>query len=159
MDTPLIYVNNFLRESRESCWKHSVVASCTGAVMGVGLGTFLGTFEGAHGEIVGNTMREQLANGFKKSFHAGYVRSVYFSKQFIVIGGIFSGIECNLERYRARSDVYNTVAAGAITGGALSAWAAKAMPQTLLKHTAKGSASFAVFTLVIELFLNRYQLY
>ena len=74
------HVNQFLIESRESCWKHSVVASVTGSIMGVGLGTFLGTFEGAHGEIVGKTMREQLYNGFKKSFHASYVRSVYFSK-------------------------------------------------------------------------------
>lgn len=128
--------------------------------MGVGLGTFLGTFEGAHGEIVGDTMRQQLTNGFKKSIHAGYVRSVYFSKQFMLIGGMFAGIECNLERTRAKTDVYNTVAAGAITGGALSAWAAKAMsPSVLMKHTVKGSASFAAFTLVIELFLNRYELY
>lgn len=99
-------VLKFLNESREECWKKSVVATVVGASMGVGLGTFLGTFEGAHGELVGNTMREQvvhsrqsvarwslamthslshcihsqLYNGFRKSFVAGYHRSVYFSK-------------------------------------------------------------------------------
>ena len=52
----------FAEESRESCWKRSVVACAAGATMGVGLGTFLGTFEGAHGELVGRTMREQVTN-------------------------------------------------------------------------------------------------
>lgn len=50
----------FAEESRESCWKRSVVACVAGAAMGVGLGTFLGTFEGAHGELVGRNMREQV---------------------------------------------------------------------------------------------------
>lgn len=50
----------FIQESRESCWKRSVVAGVAGVGMGVGLGTFLGTFEGAHGELVGDTMREQV---------------------------------------------------------------------------------------------------
>ena len=53
-------VNKFLQDSREECWKKSVVATVVGAGMGVGLGTFLGTFEGAHGELVGKNMREQV---------------------------------------------------------------------------------------------------
>lgn len=53
---------NFAEESRESCWKRSVVACVAGAGMGVGLGTFLGTFEGAHGELVGRNMREQVTS-------------------------------------------------------------------------------------------------
>jgi import inner membrane translocase subunit TIM22 len=53
-------VNKFLQDSREECWKKSVVATVVGGCMGVGLGTFLGTFEGAHGELVGKNMREQV---------------------------------------------------------------------------------------------------
>ena len=78
----------------------------------------------------------------------------------MVIGALFAGIECNLERYRATTDVYNTIASGAMTGATLSAWAARTMqPRSLLKHTVKGSASFAAFTVAIELFLNRHDLY
>lgn len=55
-----LHVLKFLNESREECWKKSVVATVAGASMGVGLGVFLGTFEGAHGELVGSTMREQV---------------------------------------------------------------------------------------------------
>ena len=53
-------VIHFLEDSREKCWKKSVIASVVGASMGVGLGVFLGTFEGAHGELVGKNMREQV---------------------------------------------------------------------------------------------------
>ena len=35
-------VYQFIHESRESCWKHSIVAGVAGSMMGVGLGTFLG---------------------------------------------------------------------------------------------------------------------
>lgn len=56
----LVRALRFAEESRESCWKRSVVASVAGVGMGVGLGTFLGTFEGAHGELVGDSMREQV---------------------------------------------------------------------------------------------------
>lgn len=55
-----VAVLRFVHESKESCWKKSVVATVAGASMGVGLGTFLGTFEGAHGELVGNTTRVQV---------------------------------------------------------------------------------------------------
>lgn len=61
-------INKFVHESRESCWKHAVVASVAGGVMGVGLGTFLGTFEGAHGELVGKNMREQVKCIVRVSF-------------------------------------------------------------------------------------------
>ena len=60
--TAVARVFKFAEESRESCWKRSVVACVAGATMGVGLGTFLGTFEGAHGELVGRNMREQVTN-------------------------------------------------------------------------------------------------
>ncbi len=146
-----------LSGTRESCIKHAMLSSVVGAGMGVGLGVFLGTFEGAHGELVGNNMREQLTHGFRKSIVAGYDRSIYFSKQFIVVGGIFSLIECNLERERAKTDVYNTVAAGAITGATLGAWAARTFPiKTIISNTAKSSAGFAAFTVAIEYFLDGY---
>ncbi|ETI30693.1 hypothetical protein F441_22114 [Phytophthora nicotianae CJ01A1] len=141
----------FAEESRESCWKRSVVACVAGAAMGVGLGTFLGTFEGAHGELVGRNMREQLYNGFSKSIKAGYVRSVYFSKEFALVGSIFAGVECVIERERAAHDILNPILAGGVSGGALGAWAARSSgPKMLVQNTAKGAAGFAVMAVVFE---------
>ncbi|RLN48952.1 hypothetical protein BBJ29_005667 [Phytophthora kernoviae] len=141
-------LSKFLEESRESCWKRSVVAVGVGAGMGVGLGTFLGTFEGAHGELVGRNMREQLYNGFSKSIKAGWVRSVYFSKEFAMVGGIFAGVECVIERERASHDILNPILAGAVSGGALGGWAAR--NAVLVQNTAKGAAGFAVMAVVFE---------
>ncbi|KAG3151613.1 hypothetical protein PI126_g10904 [Phytophthora idaei] len=141
----------FAEESRESCWKRSVVACVAGAAMGVGLGTFLGTFEGAHGELVGRNMREQLYNGFSKSIKAGYVRSVYYSKEFALVGSIFAGVECVIERERAAHDILNPILAGGVSGGALGAWAARSSgPKLLVQNTVKGAAGFAVMAVVFE---------
>uniref|UniRef100_A0AAV1V402 Mitochondrial import inner membrane translocase subunit TIM22 n=1 Tax=Peronospora matthiolae TaxID=2874970 RepID=A0AAV1V402_9STRA len=141
----------FAEESRESCWKRSIVACAAGATMGVGLGTFLGTFEGAHGELVGRTMRQQLYNGFRKSITAGYVRSVYFSKEFALVGSIFAGVECVIERQRARHDIVNPILAGGVSGGVLGAWAARTSgAKVLVRNTAKGAAGFAVMAVVFE---------
>ncbi|KAE9046711.1 hypothetical protein PR003_g1612 [Phytophthora rubi] len=141
----------FAEESRESCWKRSVVACVAGAAMGVGLGTFLGTFEGAHGELVGRNMREQLYNGLSKSIKAGYVRSIYFSKEFAMVGSIFAGVECVIERERAAHDILNPLLAGGVSGGALGAWAARSSgPKLLVQNTVKGAAGFAVMAVVFE---------
>ncbi|CEG39934.1 mitochondrial protein translocase family [Plasmopara halstedii] len=131
----------FVEESRESCWKRSAVACIAGSIMGVGLGTFLGTFEGAHGDLMGHTMREQLYNGFSKSIKAGYVRSVHFSKEFALVGSIFAGIECTIERERAAHDILNPILAGGVSGGSLGAWAARRSgTQLLVRNTVKGAA-------------------
>ncbi|CAI5712384.1 unnamed protein product [Peronospora effusa] len=147
----IIRAMKFAEESRESCWKRSVVACVAGAAMGVGLGTFLGTFEGAHGELVGRNMREQLYNGFSKSIKAGYVRSVYFSKEFALVGSIFAGVECVIERERAAHDILNPILAGGVSGGALGAWAARnSGAKLLVQNTAKGAAGFAIMAVVFE---------
>lgn len=138
-------------ESRESCWKRSVIACMAGSIMGVGVGTFLGTFEGAHGELAGHCMREQLYNGFSKSIKASYVRSVYFSKEFALVGSIFAGVECMIERERATHDILNPILAGGALGGALGAWAARRSgPKLLVRNTVKGAAGFAAMAVLFE---------
>ncbi|OQS01687.1 Mitochondrial Protein Translocase (MPT) Family [Achlya hypogyna] len=152
------HINRFILESRESCVKHAVMASGMGVVMGIGLGTFLGTFEGAHGELVGNTMREQLYHGFRKSFVAGYHRSIYFSGQFASVGLVYSGIECVIERERAKHDVWNTIGAASTSGALFGAWAARQQPAKLfITNTAKGAASFTAFAVVMEFCLDRFR--
>lgn len=69
----------------------------------------------------------QLYNGFRKSFRAGYVRSVYFSREFGMVGCLFAGIECLVERERATKDMFNSAIAGGAAGGLLGAWAARQM--------------------------------
>lgn len=46
-----------------------------------------------------------------------------------MIGFIFAGLECVIERERAKHDVFNGMIAGGVAGGCLSAWSARRMPQ------------------------------
>lgn len=53
-----------------------------------------------------------------------------------MVGCIFAGVECLVERERATKDTLNSVIAGGITGGALGAWAARQMgPKRALSHS------------------------
>lgn len=52
-----------------------------------------------------------------------------------MVGCLFAGIECLVERERATKDIFNSVIAGGTTGGVLGAWAARQMgPQRTFKH-------------------------
>lgn len=88
-------------------------------------------------------LREQLRKGFKDMGQ----RSFSSAKNFGVIGAIFAGTECCIEGFRAKNDIYNGVAAGCLTGGALAAGAG---PQA----AAVGCAGFAAFSAAIDYYLR-----
>lgn len=89
------------------------------------------------------TTREQIRAGFKDMGK----RSFGSAKNFMLIGAMYSGTECCVEGYRAKSDLTNSVAAGCITGGAL---AFKAGPQA----AALGCAGFAAFSAAIDAYMR-----
>src|SRR2546423_5901157 len=88
-------------------------------------------------------VREQLRRGFKDMGS----RSYSSAKNFALIGAIYSGTECCIEGFRAKSDLKNSVIAGCITGGAL---AYKAGPQA----AALGCAGFASFSAAIDYYMR-----
>lgn len=76
-----------------------------------------------------------------------YRSSLSSGRNFGLVGAIFSGTECCIEGFRAKNDLYNGVAAGCLTGGAL---AAKAGPQA----AAVGCAGFAAFSAAIDYYMR-----
>jgi hypothetical protein len=88
-------------------------------------------------------LKHQLRHGLKDMS----TRSLTTGKSFALVGSIFAGTECCIEGFRAKNDLYNGVAAGCITGGAL---AAKAGPQA----AAAGCLGFAAFSAAIEYYLR-----
>ena len=63
---------------------------------------------------------------------------------------LYSLVECSVESYRAKHDIWNTGIAGAVTGGLL---AARSGPRAM----AVGAAGFAAFSLAIDhFFQDRY---
>lgn len=83
--------------------------------------------------------RQQLRHGFR-DMGSQALRS---AKNFGMIGAAYAGTECCIEGLRARDDVWNSVAAGAVTGGIL---AIRGGPQAV----ALGAAGFAAFSAAIE---------
>lgn len=60
-----------------------------------------------------------------------------------MMGAMFAGSECVIEKVRAKHDIYNSVYAGCATGGAL---AHKAGPKAMCA----GCATFAAFSALID---------
>mmetsp|Transcript_4763 Transcript_4763/g.17120 ORF Transcript_4763/g.17120 Transcript_4763/m.17120 type:complete len:206 (+) Transcript_4763:204-821(+) len=74
-------------------------------------------------------------------------RSWGMAKTFAAMGFLYAGSECIVEQARAQHDVYNSVAAGCFTGGAM---AARSGPQAMCL----GCAGFAAFSALIDIYLE-----
>lgn len=127
-------------------------------VMGFGLGGIFGLFMasmrydtplgsglpgGVGTQIQSIPMREQIKAGFKDMGKSAWGSA----KNFGYIGAVYSGSECAIEGFRAKSDLYNGIAAGCFTGGFL---ARSAGPQA----TAVGCAGFAAFSAAIDAYMR-----
>ncbi|KAF2230380.1 putative mitochondrial import inner membrane translocase subunit [Viridothelium virens] len=139
----------YMTAAMESCAGKSVMAG----VGGFGLGGMFGMFMASMRydtpmtpqgqEMLNLSTRQQIARGFKDMGKSSWSSA----KNFGMIGALFSGTECTIEALRAKNDIYNGVAGGCITGGAL---AYKAGPQA----AALGCAGFAAFSTAIEFYLR-----
>jgi len=69
-------------------------------------------------------------------------------RSFGKIGALFAGIECVIEGYRAKNDIYNSVGAGFVAGGIL---ARNSGPKASLG----GGLAFAAFSALIDLVFIR----
>jgi mitochondrial import inner membrane translocase subunit TIM22 len=88
-------------------------------------------------------IRQQLRAGLKDMGRSAWSSGKNFGK----IGLIYSGVECGIEKLRAKNDLTNGIAAGCLTGGAL---AIKAGPQA----AAVGCAGFAAFSAAIDAYMR-----
>lgn len=133
----------------QDIWNNCAVRSVVSGVMGGGLGVMMGLFFAALDNPITQehmTTRQQLVYTAKQMGQ----RSWSSCKTFAVMGLIFSAAECVVEKARAKHDITNTVIAGCVTGGAISA---RGGPQA----ACAGCAGFAAFSVVIEKFLERYE--
>ncbi|EXJ92253.1 hypothetical protein A1O3_00803 [Capronia epimyces CBS 606.96] len=94
-------------------------------------------------QITSLPVREQLRRGLKDMGSKSYSSAKNFGK----IGAIYSGTECAIEGFRAKSDLTNSALAGCLTGGGL---AYQAGPQA----AALGCAGFALFSTAIDAYMR-----
>ena len=108
----------------ESCGSKIIIGSVTGYVMGLGLGVFMGAMGDVSAiqiiqgrEVPQAPLREQMRAALK----ATMTRSTGMGKTFCVLTALFGGVECLIEKYRAKHDVWNPVLSGCAVGATLSA--------------------------------------
>ncbi|XP_027355534.1 mitochondrial import inner membrane translocase subunit TIM22-4 isoform X1 [Abrus precatorius] len=104
----------------QDIWNNCAVRSVVSGVMGGGLGIFMGLFLGA---LDNPLMQEEMTGRQQLIYQAKQMgrRSWSSAKAFAVMGFIFSAAECVVEKARAKHDTTNTIVAGCVTGGAISA--------------------------------------
>ncbi|MED6148746.1 Mitochondrial import inner membrane translocase subunit Tim22 [Stylosanthes scabra] len=133
----------------QDIWNNCAMRSVVSGVMGGGLGLFMGFLLGSLDRPL---MEEEMTGRQKFIYQAKQMgrRSWSSAKAFAVMGFIFSAAECVVEKARAKHDITNTVVAGCVTGGAISA-------QGGPKAACAGCVGFAAFSVVIEKFLESHE--
>jgi len=126
--------------ARESCTMQAIISGTVGGVAGLGLGAILTPFNSSlQTEVENLPLKEQFRRGAQEMG----AQSRSWGKNLAVIGAVFSVSECFVEKARGKSDRWNAVYGGCVTGGVL---AANAGPQAM----AVGCAGFAAFSYAID---------
>ncbi|KAJ2384402.1 Mitochondrial import inner membrane translocase subunit tim22, partial [Coemansia sp. RSA 2611] len=127
-----------------SCAFKTVFSGIAGFGIGAVFGLVLSGIEFSSPVDTSASTKQQI----KTVFRDMGAKSFSSAKNFAVMAAIYSGSECMIESYRARNDVYNSVAAGCITGGTLAV-------RTGPKGMAAGCAGFAAFSAAIDWYMHK----
>ncbi|KAL1410646.1 Mitochondrial import inner membrane translocase subunit tim22 [Vanrija albida] len=138
----------WMNTAMESCPLKVVMAGGAGFAFGGFVSLMSATFAyedplSRASEKVSGT-RAQAAYMFKEMGRNMYTQGKGFAK----VGALYSGIECCIEGYRAKNDIYNGLSAGFVSGAIL---ARNAGPMAMLG----GGAAFAAFSGAIDLYLRK----
>ena len=108
----------------EACGTKIITGGVMGAVIGIGLGAFMGAMgdvspiQIVNGrEVPVAPLREQMRGAFKSTA----AKTGGWAKSFGILTALFGGVECVVEKYRAKHDVWNPVISGCVVGATLSA--------------------------------------
>ncbi|KJA28920.1 hypothetical protein HYPSUDRAFT_197056 [Hypholoma sublateritium FD-334 SS-4] len=140
----------YMSSAMESCPVKTVLAG--GA--GFGIGAFFSLMSASFA-YEDPYLRAQTQTGMNTTQKASQIfkemgKGMWTSgKSFGKIGALFAGVECVIESYRAKNDIYNSVSAGFVSGGIL---ARNSGPKAVVG----GGLAFAAFSAAIDmLFLRR----
>jgi mitochondrial import inner membrane translocase subunit TIM22 len=130
-----------------TCGFKVVSGGIMGSVMGVAMGLFLGAMGGdtqlldlvKGKEVPQAPLREQMRSALKAT--QGKARG--WAKSFGILTAMFEGVECCIEKYRGKHDVWNQTISGCVVGGTLSAAAGPAA-------ASMGCVGFASFSVLID---------
>ena len=133
LDPPIGFMPNWLMDT---CGFKIVMGGVIGYVMGTGLGLFMSGMSNdvspiqiLHGkEVPQAPLREQMRSGYRSVLS----KSLSWGRNFGVISCLFGGIECVIQKYRAKHDSWNPVLSGCTVAIAMGY---KAGPAHSLTHS------------------------
>eukprot|EP01104_Vermistella_antarctica_P014311 TRINITY_DN4477_c0_g4_i1.p1 TRINITY_DN4477_c0_g4~~TRINITY_DN4477_c0_g4_i1.p1 ORF type:complete len:312 (-),score=90.84 TRINITY_DN4477_c0_g4_i1:1223-2158(-) len=133
-------LNKAFEKGAEGCIFKAILS----AVVGGGFGAFMGMLMSNHSNTDAAlpkdaSTRLKVVTHFKELGKSSWG----MAKNFAMVGLVFAGTECVIERARAKSDIYNSLGAGCISGAALSY-------RNGAKGMAFGCAGFMAFSYVID---------
>ncbi|EAU91612.2 mitochondrial import inner membrane translocase subunit TIM22 [Coprinopsis cinerea okayama7 len=139
----------FAGMAMESCVVKTVLAG--GA--GFGIGAFFSLMSASFA-YEDPYLRAQTQAAMNTTQKAGQIfkemgRGMWTSgRGFAKVGALYAGIECVIESYRAKNDIYNSVGAGFLAGGVLARGSGP-------KAAVGGGLAFAAFSAAIDMFLRK----
>ncbi|KAF9268592.1 Tim17-domain-containing protein [Marasmius fiardii PR-910] len=142
-------MERFVQSAQESCITKTALAGVGGLAIGAFFSLMSASF--AYEDPL---LRAQSQAGMKTTQKASQIlkdmgRGMWQSgRGFGKVGALFASIECVIESYRAKNDIYNSVSAGFLSGGIL---ARNAGP----KASFGGGLAFAAFSAAIDIFFLR----
>ena len=108
----------------EACGSKIIAGGVMGAIIGVAMGVFMGAMgdvspiQIVNGrEVPQAPLREQMRAALK----ATASKAGGWARNFGVLTALFGGVECVIEKYRAKHDVWNPAVSGCIVGATLAA--------------------------------------
>ncbi|KAK1215487.1 Mitochondrial import inner membrane translocase subunit tim22 [Marasmius sp. AFHP31] len=141
-------MEKFMQSAQESCITKTALAGVGGLAIGAFFSLMSASFAYEDPFLRNQTQPQratQKASQILKDMGKGMWTS---GRGFAKVGALFASIECVIESYRAKNDIYNSVSAGFLSGGIL---ARNAGPKAAIG----GGAAFAAFSAAIDLFLRR----
>jgi import inner membrane translocase subunit TIM22 len=131
----------------ESCVSKSLLSATIGGVSGIGMGILLGSWSAISPPItlpgVPDPPKIPIKWQMREMALFTARRGTRWGRNFMFLGGTYAGIECCIEKFRAKHDIINPVAGGCATGAVL---ASSQGPMGMCL----GCAGFALFSYGIE---------
>ena len=146
------YVQHQLLYPFENCGFKTIISGVLGAGMGGLFGVLFSSNPGdlSHIPVPDAQGKYPAAPKFNWKQHAQqtWKGAKFYGKSFGMVGAIFAGSECVVEKARGKTDVWNGVLGGCATGAGL-AYKGGASAMVL------GCAGFSAFSLVIDTIFER----
>ena len=130
----------------EHCGLRSVLSLGAGAALGGVFGLFMGSVDNSYAldpKLADMSTKDQI----KHSFRQMKVKSSSYAKNFAVVGGLYSGVECMVSKHRAKHDLWNPAISGCIAGGILGV---RSGPGAALG----GCVTFGAFSVAIDYYME-----